>query len=396
MRCGLLARELLSRRHSVTWVSSNFFHFTKSYRYSDPLNSLPRGLQIVLLRTTPYHKNVSIFRLINHQQYCVRLKRWMESNPVPEGIIVTYPLLYAAWLCLEFGKSKGIPVVVDIQDIWPEVFLTAFPKRLRGLARILLVGQFRQGKKIFRLADNCTAVSRYYLQYGESLKGTKFSYSQVYYLGYQPSSSDSDQLGLELLKVSGFEPSDVNFTFVGMLGSSYDISCVIRAARIIRSSYPSVKFIIAGDGPLKAQWQREAQGLDNVRFIGFVDSSRLGALLRHSFAGLVTYISGALQSIPNKPIEYVAYGLPVVNSLSGEFAELIENKRIGISYVPGNVESLIVAIKTFLDNPIFVSECRKNVQEVFAQLFSAQNIYPRFANDLEHLFKHGIHASTGD
>ena len=389
IRFGLLANELLRRGHTVTWLSSDFNHISKEYRRADLLDSLPAGLKVILLHTNRYYKNVSFSRLINHWQYCKQLTRWMENKSAPDGIIVSYPLIEAALISLAFGSRNYVPVIVDIMDIWPEVYLMAFPRSIRRIARVLLRSEFRKAKKVFTLANNCVAVSQKYLTYAQSYRRmSKFKYSQVHYLGCDPDLSVPNEEGFNKLILLGINPSDINFTFIGTLSVSYDIDCLLDTAQYIERYYPRVKYIIGGEGPLRNLWQTKAKKLKlkNVKFIGFVDSTLFGSLLKHSFAGLATYAPGAFQSIPNKPVEYLAFGLPVISSLVGEFEELIERTNVGVSYKAGNVASLIDAIRKLLDDPLFTGDCRRKARELFIQQFLAKNIYSRYVDDLEQLF----------
>lgn len=388
MRYQMLVTELLRRGHSVTWVSSDFWHWRKAYRQPDSLNDLPAGLQIVLLPTRRYQGNISINRLINHAQYCVRLRQWMERSAPPDGIIVSYPLPEAALDCLHYGRKHGVPVLVDVQDTWPDIFLEILPPGLRWVGRGLLGKMFQQSRQVFQLAEHCVAVSQNYLRFALARrKGRPFAFSQVYPLGFDPADIDGDDSRtLADLTTRGFTPETINFSFVGTLGVTYDIACLIKAAQIIAQHEPRVRFFIAGEGPRKAEWQALAAslGLQNLIFLGFLNAAQMRTLLSHSFAGLITTRNN-LHSIPNKPLEYMAFGLPLINSLKGEFGQLVDGEPLGVSYEAENVASLVQAIRRLLDDPGFANTCRQHVREVFAQRFSAKAIYPAYVDDLEQI-----------
>lgn len=387
MRYQMLVAELLRRGHTVTWLCSDFLHIPKVYRRTDTLRDLPRGLRAVLIHTRPYRKNVSLARLLNHHEYVVAVRRWMDRNPPPDGIIVSYPLPDAALDCLRYGRAHGVPVVVDVQDVWPDEFLSLAPRRLRWATRLALTPMFRQSRQVFTLAENCIAVSQHYLRVVTERRGAPFPYSQVYYLGYEPSVADGDEdEGLPDLLARGFTPDTTNIVFVGTLGTTYDIDTLLEAARVIASESPRVRFFLAGEGPMRETWEAKARalGLQNVTFLGFLNVTQLRALLAHSFAGLVT-IRGNLYSIPNKPNEYMAFGLPLISSLKGELQRLIDRESLGASYEAQNVPSLVSALRRLIDDPDFAALCRQRVRQVFAERFSARSVYPAYVNDLERI-----------
>lgn len=387
MRYQMLVAELLRRGHTVTWICSDFLHIPKVYRQPATRETLPAGLEVVAIHTCSYRKNISLARVINHAQYSAGVRQWMARNTPPDGIVVSYPLPETALDCLHYGRAHDVPVVVDVQDQWPDGFVELLPRQLHWAGRLLLTRMFQQSRQVFNLAEHCVAVSQHYLRYAESLRaGKPFASGKVYYLGYDPVTVSNDSQALADLTGRGFTPETINFTFIGTLGTSYDIECLIKAAQVIERDAPQVRFFIAGDGPMKEQWQAQVArlGLRNVGFLGFLNATQLQALLSHSFAGLVTFRKNR-QSIHNKPNEYMAFGLPLISSLQGEFAHLVNNEPLGVSYEAGDVASLVQAIRRLLDDPAFVDRCRQRVRQVFAERFSSRKIYPAYVADLEQI-----------
>jgi glycosyltransferase involved in cell wall biosynthesis len=381
MRYQMLAGELRRRGHHVTWVSSAYSHIAKAYRGDAPEQA---GLSTVLIHTSPYRRHISLARWVNHAQYARRLSAWMErQHELPAGIVVSYPLPAAARACLAFGRRHSIPVVVDVQDPWPDVLLEMLPAGLRGPARLPLAGMVRTARQVFRDADSCVTVSRRYMGHAQGYRGAApFPYSRIYYLGYdRPDAAGRAADALTL------EPGALNLTFVGMLGASYDITTLLRAAQTVERANSRVRFLIAGDGPLRQGWEAEAArlGLRSVRFLGYVRAAQLPQLLGASYAGLATYRLNR-ESVQNKPIEYLAYSLPLISSLRGEFGALAEAEGLGVSYEAGDAASLATAIGRLIGDPALAAACRERAAAVFAERFAARAIYPRYAADLEALF----------
>jgi len=66
--------------------------------------------------------------------------------------------------------------------------------------------------------------------------------------------------------------------------------------------------------------------------------------MQMSKIGLAAYDSDALQSLPNKPIEYLAGGLCVVSSLHEELEKLLYEENCGLTYHARDVNGLVHAI----------------------------------------------------
>ena len=84
-------------------------------------------------------------------------------------------------------------------------------------------------------------------------------------------------------------------------------------------------FYIAGIGP---DYQRlrdlsESRGLHNVTFTGLLGYGQFVNLLKESDICLSAYVPEAGDMFPNKLFDYLAAGLPIVNSAKGEIERLI-------------------------------------------------------------------------
>ena len=68
MRTSMLADELIRRRHEVTWWTSAFDHFEKSWLFNKEKElEYEDNFRIQLLKGIGYRKNVSIRRIIDHR-----------------------------------------------------------------------------------------------------------------------------------------------------------------------------------------------------------------------------------------------------------------------------------------------------------------------------------------
>ena len=72
---------------------------------------------------------------------------------------------------LDAGRARelidaGEPVVVDVRDRWPDIFVEPLPRPLRAIARLLLLSEFRRARYVFRTATAILAVSDGYLEWG--------------------------------------------------------------------------------------------------------------------------------------------------------------------------------------------------------------------------------------
>jgi glycosyltransferase involved in cell wall biosynthesis len=306
----------------------------------------------------------------------------------PDVIVAAIPSLEWAQAAIDFGRARGIPVVIDVRDLWPDVYLNSLPARARGLGRFLLAPYRRVASRVCRQATALTAVSQSYLNWALGHAGRpQRELDRVVPLGYEriEISTNEHDKHIARLQAQGIDPSLPTCLFAGILERSSDVETVVRAARRLEQRGAEVQFILCGDGSKAAALRRQAAGLRNVHFLGWVDGAMLQSAAAISSIGLCAYASDALQSLPNKPFEYMASRLAIVSSLSGELANLLEKSGSGVTYTAGDDEGMANAIARLVGQPERLAAMRSNGYTTWSQSFRSCEIYCDFAARLASL-----------
>jgi glycosyltransferase involved in cell wall biosynthesis len=89
--------------------------------------------------------------------------------------------------------------------------------------------------------------------------------------------------------------------------------------------------------------------------------------------------------IPNKPIEYLSAGLPVLSTPSGEFAELLLSRGCGLVYQPGDAMGLAACARHLYDRPAEQRRLSENAAVLYRERFMADKVYPDLVRYLESL-----------
>jgi glycosyltransferase involved in cell wall biosynthesis len=119
----------------------------------------------------------------------------------------------------------------------------------------------------------------------------------------------------------------------------------LRAAARLKNAFPELEFILAGDGPLRPEFERLANDLgilDRIRFLG--DRQDIPAILASID---VSVLPSASESLSNVIIESMAAGIPVVATGVGGNPELVTESR-GVLVTPGDDQCLSAAIERLL------------------------------------------------
>ena len=127
----------------------------------------------------------------------------------------------------------------------------------------------------------------------------------------------------------------------------------LDAARDVAQRVPDARFLVVGDGPLRAELERYALSLglgQRVVFMGF----RLD--VPEILAEVAVAVSPSLaEAISNSVIEAMAAGVPVVGTRVGGTPEAVEDGETGILVPPRDAGALARSIVTLLEDRALAS-----------------------------------------
>jgi glycosyltransferase involved in cell wall biosynthesis len=321
LRCGNLAKAMESRGHEVVLWTPRFDHIGKVQRDA-PAEKNPSGWTsptIKLLAAPGYRRSISFARWRHNRTIARSFRSGAASEMVqPNLVFVSLPAPELAAEAVGVCRALDIPVVVDVRDRWPDLYLTILPKLLWPAGRLVLKREFDRVRGTLSGASGITAISREYLRWALQLAGRDQGRRDgVFPLGYQGGDElEGISAGVSaeaLTERYGIDHNSLVVTFVGAFGASYDLDTVISAARrLAREREQSTQFLLVGAGDSKERIRKRAERLPNVMFTGWVSHPVVAGLLRLSTVGLAAFARHATQSLPNKLFEYAAAGLPSV------------------------------------------------------------------------------------
>lgn len=145
----------------------------------------------------------------------------------------------------------------------------------------------------------------------------------------------------------------------------------LRMASLLVDKLPSVQFLIAGDGPLRAELEKEAARLSldgRVQFLG--DRRDVNAVLRSLD---VAVVPSASESLSNVMLESMAVGVPVLATAVGGNVELGQNGHAIL--VPANDDRTMAAqLARLLEDEALRSGISKTAREFAQTNYSADRI----------------------
>lgn len=355
----LYLARLLSKKHDVTLVTSSFNHSEKKQRLTPKHEE---NLEIHLIPEPGYTGNVSLRRLWSHKIFVSNFIDWFLKSSIEKNyqiVYSAYPFISTNIFLGGLKEKLNFKLVVDVQDIWPESISAVIPLFLK-LPKFLMPFSY-SADRAYRSADLLIAVSETYL--ARAKNANKNAKGLVAYIG-----SDFDTI--EKSSPQSLDAKKYHFLYMGTLSYSYDIETLLLAFKQLLYCRSDFHLHIAGGGP----GEKKLLSLmgKNVTFYGYLNYPELCSLAKGVNFFINPIKKSASASITNKICDYISFKKPVINcQQSPEVQELL--KKIGGSnYVAGDVDSLIRALETQVNDFIFK---QNELDDNFYDLFDRRKSY---------------------
>lgn len=372
MRNGLLAEYLTSKGHKVTWWTSTYEHGQKKERFEKDtiLPIFESNNKIILLKAkTTYKKNVSLKRIIFNRQTAQKFTRMASKYEKPDIIFCSYPPIELAHAAVKYGKKNKVPVIVDVLDLWPDIFKRAFPQKLKFLSFFVDIIFGRMVKKTFSDAYAITGIVPFHLRWGiNKAKRTATDRDRYFYISYKQIKLTPTELFTELKKWQemGITKNTWNICFFGTMSDlSMDMETLIKAFEKLNAKYPLTRLVLCGAGDGLEKFKDIANNNPNIIFPGWVNKNQIQSLMAISKIGMypLKNLIDFKDSLTNKMTEYMSAGLPVVSSLSGYSKKYIEKYSVGLTYDEGCIDSCYDKLLYCYENPEELESLAKNATE---------------------------------
>lgn len=389
MRSGYLTEQMVSDGHEVELWLPGFDHVNKKFiRNKSVTEKIDNNLTIQYIKSIGYKNDVSFKRYLNNKLLATEFKNVASSKKrLPEIILTQIPLLELSEATMEFATKNNIPYIVDVRDPWPDIYKRLLPKFLQFLYPILFRKDILRAKKIYKKAKNITAVSNTFLLNGLSYaERNKSKQDLVFPLGYKIKNNYVHNKNI-VEKYKNLKDKFIIF-YAGSLGMNFDLKTVIGASKKLEKNNLDIYFVVAGKGQGERQLKSYSKKCNKFKYLNWLSYEELRYLLDIASIGLAPFPKGALNSLPNKPYEYMSASLPLISSLKGELENLIEKYDIGVNYEAENVKALTIAIKSLYHDRKACKKMSINSYELLKNKYDSTKIYSNFSSYLKERSKH--------
>lgn len=348
-----LAASLKARGHKVTVLTGypryNIKVAPAQYRRSFWMTEILNGITVKRTRILTLPRSSMIGRGLEHFFVGLWLGALTAVAPRADVAMVLSPPLPLPWMIALIGRLRGMPVVVNIQDLFPREAV-----EMGILTNPFLIRFFEMmERQVYALASQVTVHSPGNMDHVVDQGGKR---DRVNVVGnwvdldrIRPGERDnafSRQHGLGGRFV---------VSYAGTMGWAQDMGTIVKSAALLREK-KDILFLFVGDGVEKgkAQAMSREMGLQNMLWLPTQPWSIYPDILSASDACLIN-LCPALRTpvVPSKLLSIMAAGRPVIASLPAESdaRRMIADGGCGISVAAGDEVALAGAIRTLAEDP---------------------------------------------
>ncbi len=341
----VFARELVAQGFDVE-VVTGFPNYPggklyPGYKIKPLQREMIDGVQVTRVPLYPSHGQSGVGRLLNYISFAASLLIYgLFSAKKPDVIYAYHPPLTVGIAAALVRFFRRVPVVYDIQDMWPDT--------------LKATGMFSNEKLLNVVSRVCDWVYGHVDQIVVLSPGFKRLLvergvpAQKIDVIYNWCAEDMVRDSCSNPPANFPGPTSFRVLFAGNLGKAQALETVVEAAQLLKNQASQAVFIFLGGGVEVARLQAlvASQGLDNVFFLPAVPMQEVGGYLAQADALLVHLKKDPLFTItiPSKTQAYMAAGKPILMAVDGDAADLVRVAACGVVSESDNPQALAEAV----------------------------------------------------
>ena len=349
------------------------------------------GVNVVRSWLLPFPNRKAYERMLNYSSFCVSAASTGLFLPRPDVVIATSPQLLVAVAGWWLARSKRVPFVFEVRDLWPESLAAVGMDNGNSLLHRALA---KIAGFLYRRSDRVVVVTPAFADYLVEHWRVPREKTSVIENGVETKlfapEPFTGEAGTGLRRELRAEGKFV-VSYIGTMGMAHGLETIIAAAAQLQDANPEIVFLMIGEGSEKeriAALARE-RGLNNLRFVDQQPREKIPACICSSDACLVLLKKTDLFKtvIPTKMLEFMSCARPVILGVDGQARAILEEARGGLVIEPEDSGALVKAIRCLAANPELSRTLGQNGRDYIIRKFSRRQTAEKYIDTLEDLLQ---------
>lgn len=337
-----LTQHLATNGHDVTVVSGETGYMRRDQPVLPWYRRLLRREQdgaVQIIRTYTYselHRSY-LGRLLSFISFSLTAPIGLLWAGKPDVVLASSPPIFPMFSVWLVCKLRGIPMVFEVRDLWPESAVQMGILRNRQLIAIMSWMErllYDKAERIVTLTNG--------IREDIHRRGWPAEKLEVITCGIDTQMLYPDpDAGAEIRRVHGWEGRNIVLYF-GAMGEANNLDVIVDAA--IHCQDEKTLFVLIGDGMKRSHIESRVAALevDNVLLLTPVSKDLARGFINAADLCLVTLQDIPLfkGAIPTKLLDYMACGRPVLCGIGGEAAEIVKAAHAGVIFTPNSALQL--------------------------------------------------------
>lgn len=309
-----------------------------------PAHLVELGVTTTTIKIAPPKKSSFIARYLSDISYVKKCKKWLRRNSSFDRVFLQSSNVAGFQTAALQKYLKNIPVVFNVQDIFPENAVYSHKLSRNGVAyRLLSAVQKRAYRYVQRIITISEDMKDQLVELGVAAEKIEVIYNWSY------ADTPYDRATLDYSAVAPFlDKSKFNVVYAGNLGIMQNVELVLRAAEQIHE-HDEIAFHIFGDGIYRSKLRSFAERLklENIFFHDMLDASEAPALYASADLNVIPLAENIYRTaLPSKTATCLACGKPIALCIgtASRFAQgLIAQTNVSL-LDPNDVDGLAKCI----------------------------------------------------
>ncbi len=281
-------------------------------------------VKIRRLKVIP-RKQSSIMLAVNYLSYIISTYLYGSFNTRKVDHVFVYSTspIFLSWGALKLAKRNKVKSTLYLLDLWPQSMIMALNIKNKTIINILS----KISLNIYKRFDKIVVSSESFI---DDLNKRGIDINKLVHIPQH-----ADEILDKPIKIDKIDDK-VKIIFTGNIGEAQGLDLLVYASKILlEKQFYDFEITLVGDGRYKERLIKlvNDNDLNNyIKFISQVPFSEIKSLLSLNHFGYVSLldVDPLNKTLPAKIQSYMAYGIPILASASGEIVNVVKKAGCGV------------------------------------------------------------------